>query len=321
MKEQTEKPLQPTLIYGCMGLGGEWNQHPITAEDEKVATEAVETALMEGIRHFDHADIYTLGKAEEVFGRVLRNNPSLRDRMVIQSKAGIQIGAGPGGSNRYCARKTYLLEQAKAILKRLRIDCLDVFLVHRPDPLMDPREVSEAFFELKSGGFVKRFGVSNMSLPQLQLIQKYWDEPLVCNQLQISLGHSLFVDASVMINMKQHPGGGDMLGMKEYAQETGLALQAWGSSDQGKYLDGAHDGLHETDRKAAQLVWDMAQRYSISRTALVLAWLMKIPANIQPVIGTTKPPRIRECAQALTFEFSDEDWYQLWITARGSSLP
>ncbi len=321
MNENTNEQLQPTLIYGCMGLGGEWNRNPITAEDEKIATEAVEAALQEGIYHFDHADIYMLGKAEEVFGKVLEHNPSLRDRMIIQSKAGIQLGKGPGGSNRYCARKGYLVEQAKAILKRLRIDCLDVFLVHRPDPLMNPIEVTEAFLELKAGGFVKNFGVSNMSLPQLRLIQKYWDEPLVCNQLQISLGHSLFVDASVMINMKEHPGGGDMLGIKEYAQETGLALQAWGSSDQGRYLNGAHDGLNGTDRNTAQLVWDMAQHYSISRTALVLAWLMKVPANIQPVIGTTKPDRIRECAQALTFHLSDEEWYQLWITARGASLP
>ncbi len=321
MKKNTKEQGQPTLIYGCMGLGGEWNRNPVTAEDEKVATKAVEAALEEGIHHFDHADIYTFGKAEEVFGKVLEQNPSLRDRMIIQSKAGIQLGKGPGGSNRYCARKDYLVEQAKAILKRLRIGYLDVFLVHRPDPLMDPNEVTEAFLELKTGGLARKFGVSNMSLPQLQLIQKHWEDPLVCNQLQLSLGHSLFVDASVMINMKEHPGGGDMLGMKEYARETGLALQAWGSSDQGRYLNGAHDGLNETDKKTAQLVWDMAQHYSISRTALVLAWLMKIPANIQPVIGTTKPDRIRECAQALAFHLSDEEWYQLWITARGASLP
>jgi len=147
-----------------MGLGGDWNTNPLTNDDIRIAGKAVEAALESGITIFDHADIYTMGKAEVVFGKLLYKNPSLRANIVLQSKAGICHHKGADKSNYYDLSKEYLLQQVDAILQRLQTDYLDIFLLHRPDPLLNPEEIGDAFATLKKAGKVKSFGVSNMSL-------------------------------------------------------------------------------------------------------------------------------------------------------------
>jgi predicted oxidoreductase len=166
-----------------MGLGGGWTQDAIQPEHIKQAHEVVELVLEIGINMFDHADIYTFGKAETVFGQVLKEKPALREKVIIQSKLGIRFPDEKKGiPARYDFSKSYILESVDGILLRLNVDYLDVLLLHRPDALMDAREVGEAFHVLKASGKVRYFGVSNMSAGQMRLLQRYSNEKLIVNQ-------------------------------------------------------------------------------------------------------------------------------------------
>ena len=303
-----------------MGLGGDWNTNPITSNDLKVAEKAVEAALEIGINYFDHADIYTLGKAETVFGELLRNNSTLRDKIILQSKAGILLHEGLLNSNIYNSNKEYLMNQVDVILKRLQTDYLDVFMIHRPDPLINPEEIAETFSALKKSGKVKSFGVSNMSIHQIQLLQNYFEEPLVANQIQLSLGHSLVIDTGVLVNRVNKVDYNGVEGLLEYGQMNNLAIQAYGSLAGGRFT-GNFELASAADKKTIQLVEEMAEKYQTTTAAIVLAWLFKIPGNIQPIIGTTNPQRIMACKDATTVELSRLDWYNLWITARGERIP
>lgn len=187
------------LVLGCMGLGGGWNRDPITNEHLKHAESAVEAALEAGITMFDHADIYTMGKAETVFGQVLKKRPQLRDSIVIQSKCGIRFAEGDVPS-RYDFSKSHILNAVDGILQRLGIETLDILLLHRPDPLMEPDEVAEAIHSLKSSGKAKRFGVSNMSAGQIRFLQQASSEPIIVNQLEMSLGHLHWLEQGILVN-------------------------------------------------------------------------------------------------------------------------
>ena len=303
-----------------MGLGGDWTSSPLTANDLKIAKKAMEAALEIGINYFDHADIYTLGKAETVFGELLRNNSTLRDKIILQSKAGILLHEGLLNSNIYNSNKEYLMNQVDVILKRLQTDYLDVFMIHRPDPLINPEEIAETFSALKKSGKVKSFGVSNMSIHQIQLLQNYFEEPLVANQIQLSLGHSLVIDTGVLVNRVNKVDYNGVEGLLEYGQMNNLAIQAYGSLAGGRFT-GNFELASAADKKTIQLVEEMAEKYQTTTAAIVLAWLFKIPGNIQPIIGTTNPQRIMACKDATTVELSRLDWYNLWITARGERIP
>ncbi len=307
------------LIYGCMGLGGSWDDTPITSKDIMVAEKAVEAALEAGISYFDHANIYTLGKAEQVFGEVLKNNAGLRSRITLQSKAGICIREG-ANSNIYNASKDYLIQQVEQILNRLQINYLDVFMVHRPDPLMDPEEVADAFRTLKKAGKVKEFGLSNMSLHQINAIQQYCDDPLVANQIELSLAHSLVVDSGVLVNRSNRQDYNGVEGLTEYMQKHNMAIQAYSSLAGGRYT-GNTNLTSEEDRETIVLLSQTAEKYNTTSAAILLAWLFKIPGTIQPIIGTTNPDRIMACKDAVNIELSREDWYNLWIAARGERIP
>ena len=201
------------LIYGCMGLGGGWNADPVTRDDERNAAAAIHAALETGIDTFDHADIYTFGKAEEVFGRVLKSEPGLREKMIVQSKVGIHLRRGPKNANTYNFSREYILQQVHIMVTRLGTGYLDMLLLHRPDSLMNAAEVAETFHALRKEGLVRNFGVSNMNIHQIQLIQKFWTEPLAANQLQLSLGHSLVLDMGVSVNTRLIPYDSGMQGM------------------------------------------------------------------------------------------------------------
>ncbi len=319
--DSMERRKDQCLIYGCMRLGGGWNTNAVTSDDEKNARAAIDGALEIGIDTFDHADIYTFGKAEEVFGRILNNDPGLREKIILQSKTGIHLGQGPKNANTYNFSKEYLLHQVAAITKRLHTDYLDVLLLHRPDSLMNAAEVAETFYVLKHQGLVKHFGVSNMSVHQIQLLQTYWTEPLVANQVQLSLGHSLALDIGVSVNTRMIPYDSGMQGMIEYCQLHDMSVQAWGPLDRGLYTETQNDSLTGKDLDTARLVAQYAQEHGVTPSAIVLAWLFMIPGTVQPIIGTSNPERIRACNDAATVHLSREEWYRLWITARGENLP
>jgi predicted oxidoreductase len=307
------------IIYGCMGLGGDWDTNHLTANDILIAEKAIEAALDSGITIFDHADIYKLGKAESIFGNILYKNSSLRDKIVLQSKAGIRFRE-LGDSSIYDLSKKYLLQQVDLILQRLQTDYLDIFLLHRPDPLLNPEEIGEAFSILKESGKVKSFGVSNMSLHQIEIIQKYCDEPLVANQIQLSLGHSLVIDAGVLVNTNNHSNFNGVEGLLEYAQTHDLAIQAYSPLDGGRFI-GNFELASNNDKKTIRLVSQLAEKYNTTVETIVLAWLFKVPGTIQPVIGTTNTERIRACKDAVNIVLSRVDWYNLWVMARGESIP
>ena len=308
------------LLYGCMGLGGDWESTAITNEDIQVAHKAIEAALEVGISYFDHADIYKAGKAEIVFGEVLKQQPSLRDKIVLQSKAGIRHHQAALKSNLYDASKSYLLKQVDAILDRLRTDYLDVFMVHRPDPLMHPEELAETFALLKERGKVKYFGVSNMSQRQIEFIQHYLKEPLVANQIQLSLGHTPVLDAGVLVNRINQVDYNGVDGLFEYAQMNNLAIQCWGSLDGGRFT-GNYQLASKEDKKTIDYIEELAEKHRTTKESIVLAWLFRLPVMMQPIIGTKNPGRILACKDALSIDMSREEWYDLWILARANRLP
>jgi predicted oxidoreductase len=304
------------LVYGCMALGGDWNDGPIAEADIAHAHAAVEAALDIGIRLFDHADIYRRGKAEAVFGELLKRDAGLRARVRLQSKCGIRFGdaSNPG---RYDLSADYIEQSVDGILKRLAIEHLDILLLHRPDALMEPAEVARAFGRLKAAGKVGHLGVSNMHAGQMRWLQTALAEPLVANQLEISLAKLDAIDVGTTFNDPQattRPGGVAWAGTLEYAQQHGVQLQAWGSLAQGRFSDPSASA-------AAKAVHEVAEAHRTTANAVLLAWLLRHPAGIQPVIGSGNAERIRACGDATRIQLSREEWYRLYVAARGQALP
>lgn len=304
------------LVYGCMALGGDWAGGPVGEADIAQAHAAVEAALDIGVTLFDHADIYRRGKAEAVFGQLLQRDPGLRARIRLQSKCGIRF-ADDSNVGRYDASAAHIEASVEGILRRLGIEHLDILLLHRPDALMQPDEIAHAFGRLKVAGKVGRLGVSNMHAAQMRWLQSALDEPLVVNQLELSLAKLDAVDAGTTFNDPQalsRPGAMAWAGTLEYAQQHGVQLQAWGSLAQGRFNDPAAS-------PAARVVHDIAEAHRTTPNAVLLAWLLRHPAAIQPVIGSGNAERIRACADATRITLSREEWYRLYVAARGQALP
>ncbi|MCP1310730.1 aldo/keto reductase [Paenibacillus tyrfis] len=308
------------IVLGCMGLGGSWDREPYTAEHVKQAHEAVEAALSAGINMFDHANIYTKGKAEQVFGQVLKERPDLRERIMIQSKCGIRFEE-EGVPGRYDFSKEHIEASVDGILSRLGIDTLDILLLHRPDPLMEPEEVAEAFRRLHEKGKVKAFGVSNMSAAQIRFLQSAIRQPLIANQLEMSLLKLDWLDAGVHLNQPQGTGVSFPEGTMEFCQMEHIQIQAWSPLARGLFTGGDLSGQPESVRATAALVSRMAEQKDVSPEAIVLAFLLRHPAGIQPVIGTVRPDRIRACGEAERVTLTREEWYTLYVTSRGRSMP
>ncbi len=305
------------FAYGCMGLGGGWDSSSYTNEDRQIAFKALDAALAQGIRLFDHADIYKHGRAEQVFGEYLRMQPQLRASIYLQTKCGIRM-ADADHVGRYDFSAGYIRQQVEASLQRLQTDYIDILVLHRPDPLMDPHEVALVFDQLHQSGKVRFFGVSNFGGPQLQWLQQHCTQPLVVNQLQMSLADHAFIEQNVLTGMPEGKAHFFGYGTAEFCHQQGIQLQAWGSLAQGRF-SGRAQTPHE--QKVSALVAQIAALYGVSAEAILLAWLRRLPLQIQPVIGTTDPQRIAQSCAARTLMLSREHWYQLWVTARGQALP
>ncbi|MEX1056904.1 MAG: aldo/keto reductase, partial [Natronospirillum sp.] len=221
-------PTASPLIYGCMNLGGPWEEHDLSLSgtDTKIAHAAIEAALEAGITVFDHADIYKRGKAESVFGEILQTRPGLRDRLILQSKGGIRF-EDAWGPQRFDFSPEWIIQSVEGSLRRLQTDYLDVFLLHRPDALMEPELIAEAFAQLHGMGKVKYFGVSNMQHHQMAYLQSFLDQPLIANQLEMSLTALDWVNAPIDINTPQGALNTFTPGTLEYCQQRKVQLQAW----------------------------------------------------------------------------------------------
>lgn len=313
-------PTSSPIAFGCMGLGGGWNSQSIEPTHIKQAHQVVDTALDCGINFFDHADIYTLGKAEMVFGEVLKSRPEIRDQIIIQSKCGIRF-EDDKGPKRFDFSGQYIRDSVDGILTRLNVESIDILLLHRPDPLMEPEQVAEVFAQLKQSGKVAHFGVSNMNAQQMGFLQHYLDFPLIANQLELNLLHLGWLDDVVLANNLQGKDLSFGSGTIEYCRMRSVQIQSWGSLCQGLLTGRDLTGQAQNVQQTAALVSSLAAEYQTSKEAIVLAFLMRHPAGIQPVIGTTNSDRIRACSLASSINLSKEHWYALYVTARGEELP
>ena len=310
------------LVLGCMPFGGGWNRNPVTNEDVLKAEQAIDAALSIGISMFDHANIYTMGKAEMTFGTILKRRPDLRERIVIQSKCGIRLGEG-AVPTRFDFSKTHILEAVDGILQRLGVEYLDILLLHRPDPLMEPDEVAAAFGILKAVGKVRYFGVSNMSAGQMRFLQRALPDQIAVNQLEMSLAHLDWLDQGIHVNQTAGTAVNFAEGLLEYCQMADIQVQAWGPLAQGRFSGRAVTDEPDNIQQTAELVKQLATTKETTPEAIVLGWLMRHPALIQPVIGTMNVDRILACrdaerqAQAMT----REEWYTLYVRARGKNMP
>jgi predicted oxidoreductase len=301
------------LVYGCMGLGGGWNANPISVADIKQTQAIIECCLEQGIRIFDHADIYTFGKAEAAFGQVLQQSPHLREKMSIQSKCGIRFADEQGGK-RYDFSSQWLTQSVEQILQRLHIEQLDVLLLHRPDPLMQLEEVAQTLIALHRAGKIAHIGVSNMHAAQLAFLQSALPFPVVANQIELSLAKPGFINSSIEPTHQYD-------GMAEYAQHNHVQIQAWGALAQGQFTKEMSSDVSMNVQHTTNMIIQMAQQYDVSREAIVLAFLMRHPVAIQPIIGTTNLGRIEACAQVTQCELSAVDWYKLLESTRGNEVP
>jgi predicted oxidoreductase len=287
------------LIYGCMRIAGD-----NSAQDKTKGKVAIRAALDAGYTHFDHADIYGDGHCESLFGELLtelkKETPTLRDQLIITSKAGIR--ADP---KRYDFSAEYLISSVDNSLKRLNTDYLDLFLLHRPDYLFNAEDVVQTFMKLKASGKVNHFGVSNFSPSQVSLLQSALDEPLVVNQIEINIHNINSLTDGTLDQCQQ-------LGITPIAwcPLGGVAYSAWGNT------------FSNADEQRIEIeLAEQAEKYNCLPWQLILAWLLKHPANISPIIGSTTPERIVAAKQALTIEYSHADWYRLLEARNGYEQP
>lgn len=267
----------------------------------------VHGALELGVNFFDHADIYGRGACEESFGRLLESQPGLRQRMALQSKCGIRPGVC------YDLSREYILQAAEASLRRLRTDHLDVLLLHRPDALMEPDEVAEAFRQLRAAGKVLHFGVSNFSAPQLRLLQRAVGEPLRANQLQFSLAHCGMVRQGVSANTLFDDGLDRDGGVLDECRLAGMTIQAWSPLQFGMFggvfLD--HPDWPELNEALARL----AAQYGVSKAAIAAAWVLRHPAGMQVIAGTASPAHLAELCAGAQVRLTRPEWYELYRAA------
>ncbi len=295
-------PETSAIGLGCMRITGLGN--------EKALRELVEVSMEAGINFFDHADIYAKGEAEAEFGRIL--TPELRSRMVIQTKCAIRPGIC------YDFSREHILESVDGSLKRLNTDYIDILLLHRPDALMEPEEVAEAFDSLKKAGKVRAFGVSNHNPMQMELLNSCLSEPLRVNQIQYSVAHCPTIDAGLNVNIQNDAGCNRDGSVIEYCRLKKMTIQAWSP-----FLYGMFEGVFIGNEKFPELnqVMDrLAGKYQVTPNAIAVAWIMRHPANIQTIVGSTNARRVQDVCKASDICLTREEWYEMYLAA-GKKLP
>lgn len=307
-------PLQVTRVaLGCMRL----------SDEPQKAMETVQAALDAGINFFDHADIYGGGGKEKVFSNLWERHPHLRQKILLQSKCGIRFPGTPhrDSPGRYDFSYGHIVQSVEGSLQRLKTDYLDVLLLHRPDPLIEPEEVANAFMRLREEGKVRFFGVSNHTAAQMEFLQQYLDMPIITNQVQLSITHNQLFNDGVVFNQDDLGVHSRAEGTVEYCRLHDITLQAW-SPLEGGYLSGRLiDFDHPVYRETAKIVAELAETHGVSQTAIVTTWLLRHPAHIQVIIGTTNPQRIADACQADDVDLTREEWYRLFVAGRGGRMP
>lgn len=293
----------PAIVVGCMRLA------------DKNCSEMqsfIHTALEQGAYFFDHADIYGGGQSETIFGEALAKDSTIkREDLFLQSKCGIRQGF-------FDFSKEHIITSVDGILKRLQTDYLDVLLLHRPDALVEPEEVAEAFDELAAKGKVRHFGVSNHKPMQIELLKRYVNQPLIINQLQFSIPVSNMVANGLEVNMTSD-GAADYDGsILDYSRLHDMTIQAWSPFQmpnwQGCFIDS------EKYPKLNEELQVLAEQYGVSKTTIATAWILRHPAGMQVVTGTASEKRLAEIIEAEKVGLTRQEWYRLYLAA-GHILP
>ncbi|MDF2821045.1 MAG: aldo/keto reductase [Clostridiales bacterium] len=292
----------PMLAVGCMR---------INSISKSEAEHFVQTALEEGANFFDHADIYGAGSCEEIFADVIHMNENIREKIILQSKCGIRKGL-------FDFSKQHILESVDGILRRLRTDYLDVLLLHRPDALVEPEEVSEAFDILKSSGKVHNFGVSNQNPMQIQLLQKSLNQPIIANQLQLSITNANMISNGINVNMSNDSAVNRDGSILDYCRLNNITIQTWSPFQYG-FFEGVFLGSDKYP-ELNQIINRIANKYQVSNTTIAIAWILRHPAHMQPVIGTMNSNRLQDCCKAVEIYLTREEWYEIYRAA-GNILP
>ena len=280
----------------------------------KEVEELVETALSVGINAFDLADIYGRGRCEELLGLVLKNRPDLREKMWIQSKCGIRIEE----FTYFDFSKDYIIKSVDGILQRLKIDHLDSLLLHRPDALMESDQVAEAFDLLYKQGKVRNFGVSNQNPMMMELLKKDVKQPLAVNQLQLSAAFTPGFESGFHVNMEDSQAAMRDGSIFEYCKLHDVVIQAWSVLQFG-YFKGNFVG-NEKFQQLNQVLNRLALKYSVNPSAIAIAWVLRYPAKMQAVVGTTNPKHLIEASQASKVNLTRKEWYEIYLAA-GNNLP
>ncbi|MCD8511929.1 MAG: aldo/keto reductase [Bacillus sp. (in: Bacteria)] len=270
----------------------------------------IHNALDAGVELFDHADIYGGGGSEEIFAESI-DMKSLREKMIIQTKCGIRNGY-------FDFSKEHILQSVDGSLRRLQTDYIDILLLHRPDALVEPEEVAEAFSELKESGKVRHFGVSNQNPMQIELLKKYVEVELIVNQMQLSLMHTPMIDAGLNVNMHNEASTDRDNGTIEYCRLNEITIQTW-SPFQFGLLKGPFIDNEDYPVLNAKLK-EYADKFGVTTSAIAVAWILRHPARMQPIIGTMNTERLREIAKAADIRLTREEWYDLYRAA-GNELP
>ncbi|SDM40890.1 Predicted oxidoreductase [Lachnospira pectinoschiza] len=283
-----------------------------SAADVKALEAVLEKALELDINFIDHADIYAWRTpAESLYGELVKARPELKDKFIVQTKCGICQGY-------YDLSYEHIMESVEQSLTRMNLEKIDVLLLHRPDALMEPEEIAKAFDELQLSGKVLNFGVSNMNPGQISRIQKCVRQPLITDQMQLSIVHSSLIDQGIYVNMKDEQAVMRDGSLLDYLDEHNMSLQAWSiiqaGWEEGCFID--HPNYKELNDKLEEL----SKKYKVTKSAIAVAWILRHPANILPIAGTVNPTHLEEMAKAFELKLTRQEWYSLYL-ATGKKLP
>lgn len=293
----------PVIAAGCMRMD---------SLDERTAASFIDKALSLGVNFFEHANIYGGGLCETLFAKAVGMKPSVREKFILQSKCGIVPG------KMYDFSKEHILSSVEDILKRLNTEYLDVLVLHRPDALVEPEEVAQAFNILKTSGKVNHFGVSNHKPSQIELLQKYIDEPLITNQLQFSITNSSMIESGMEVNMTT-PGAVDRDGsVLDYCRLHDITIQTWSPFQYG-FFEGVFLG-NDKFPELNKVIDEIAEKYAVTNTTIAAAWILRHPAKMQLIAGTMNEKRLEEICAAADITLSREEWYRIYL-AGGHILP
>jgi predicted oxidoreductase len=292
----------PVIAVGCMR---------INSLDKAEAGRFVRTALELGANFFDHADIYGGGTCEEIFADAIQMNDDIREKIILQSKCGIRKGM-------FDFSKEHILESVDGILQRLKTDYLDILLLHRPDALVEPEEVAEAFDLLESSGKVRHFGVSNQNPLQIELLKKFVKQPIVANQLQLSITNATMISSGMNVNMENASAVNRDGSVLDYCRLHDITIQPWSPFQYG-FFEGVFLG-NEKFPELNKKIDEIAAKYEVSNTTIAIAWILRHPARMQPVTGTMNIERLKDCCKASDVVLTRQEWYEIYRAA-GNVLP